>query len=86
MARVKAVLEAKERPPVALKLPQSEKLGNDPAAANRRFRFVFTDIGKGDDEVPPRQHTCLAPERCADADDSDPGDQRQPAHGGAGRA
>jgi hypothetical protein len=34
-----------------MKLPESETLSADPAAANRRFRFIFTDIGKGSDEV-----------------------------------
>ena len=51
LAHTRDVLETISRPPPTLVLPKSEVLGSDLLAANRRFTFVFTDTGKGDDAV-----------------------------------
>ena len=48
---MKASLDAAAQPPPIIKSPESEELGKDPLAGNKRFTFIVADTGKGTDEV-----------------------------------
>ena len=52
MTNVKDMLDASKVTPVPTKLPESKVLSKkDPLAANKRFKFIFADNGKGEDTV-----------------------------------